>query len=101
MTGFSTNADVTVAEGDVIAFEVNDGGAGTNVYDEVSWSPNIVYTHSSGGGGGTNLLNNPSWVPSGSPDRLESGWEQRLTPTSIPPVAGVTTRHDPLRVEHG
>jgi hypothetical protein len=46
--GLSTNVDVTVAQGDTISFEVNYGGSGNNTDDQISWSPNIIYTSSTG-----------------------------------------------------
>jgi hypothetical protein len=47
-TGFSTNVDVTVSAGDIIRFQVNNGGSGNNGIDQISWSPNIIYTNQAG-----------------------------------------------------
>ena len=47
-TGFSTNVDVPVAAGDTIRFQVNNGGSGNNDTDQISWSPNIIYTNHAG-----------------------------------------------------
>jgi hypothetical protein len=73
MTGFATNADVTVATGDKIYFQVNNGGSGNNTSDTISWAPNIAYTTQLGTSGG-DLLNNQGftsnlngWTEYGSP----------------------------------
>ncbi len=47
-TGFSTNVDIPVVAGDTIRFEVNNGGSGNNDTDQISWSPNIIYTNHAG-----------------------------------------------------
>jgi hypothetical protein len=49
-TGYATDLDnITVSSGDVIRFEVNDGGSSSNTSDLTSWNPSIGYTASSGG----------------------------------------------------
>ncbi|SFT04445.1 hypothetical protein SAMN05428962_3939 [Paenibacillus sp. BC26] len=46
--GYESNLDgVTVAAGDEIRFEITSGAAGSNQYDNVSWSPAVAYTASS------------------------------------------------------
>lgn len=51
LTGYATNLDaISVAQHDVIRFEVNNGGAGAE-NDVVSWTPTVAYTsggHSNG-----------------------------------------------------
>ncbi len=71
-TGFAANVDTTVAKGDLIYFNVNNGGSGNNSNDTITWAPNIVYTSSADNGG--DLLSNPtfssnlsSWTEYGSP----------------------------------
>ncbi len=42
-TGFTTNLNTTVATGDVIRFEVTNGGASSSTADLTGWSPSIAY----------------------------------------------------------
>jgi hypothetical protein len=42
-TGQATNVDLNVAAGDVIRFEVNNGGGGDATNDVTSWAPSIGY----------------------------------------------------------
>lgn len=52
-SGYSTHLDgIAVASGDVIRFEVGNGGAGDDQYDTVSWAPTVAYTGSTGVTGG-------------------------------------------------
>jgi hypothetical protein len=49
-SGYATDLDnITVSSGDVIRFEVNDGGSSSNASDLTSWNPSIGYTAASGG----------------------------------------------------
>lgn len=75
MTGVATNVDVTVATGDKIYFQVNNGGSGNNTDDTISWSPNIVYTTALGVSGG-DLLNNTGFTSS------LNGWTEYGSPLS-------------------
>ncbi|WP_164821530.1 LamG domain-containing protein [Paenibacillus koleovorans] len=44
-SGYNTNLDtISVGSGDVIRFEINNGGSGGIVSDATSWMPSIVYT---------------------------------------------------------
>lgn len=45
-SGYDTNVDVTVAPGDIIRFEINNGGAGNASDDATSWTPSIAYPSS-------------------------------------------------------
>ena len=59
-TGMATNAsNVTVSQGDQIAFEVSNGGSGNNTSDATSWAPNIIYTS-----GGPSIVNAGFEAPS-------------------------------------
>jgi mannose-6-phosphate isomerase-like protein (cupin superfamily) len=75
MAGFATNVDTTVAQGDTIYFQVNNGGSGNNAADTISWAPNIVYTTTLASSS-SNLLNNPVF------SRNLSGWNKSGNPTS-------------------
>lgn len=49
--GLATDLDtISVASGDLIRFEVNNGGHGDSSHDVVSWVPSVGYTAFSGGG---------------------------------------------------
>lgn len=49
ISGFDTNLDsLAVVTGDVVRFEVGNGGTGNNAYDSTSWAPTLAYV--SGGG---------------------------------------------------
>ena len=49
-TGYATDLDsITVASGDVIRFEANDGGGSDNSSDLTSWNPSVGYTSSTSG----------------------------------------------------
>ncbi|QGQ94457.1 hypothetical protein EHS13_05840 [Paenibacillus psychroresistens] len=50
-TGYTTNLDsISVSAGDIIRFEINNGGSGSSTSDLTSWSPYLAYTALSGGG---------------------------------------------------